>query len=137
MNSYFTTSHIRFRIDRGERTTANIKQIIVPAKPHGKREIHSVLSIVFVNRRQAADNLDDFLFTRELYKKREILLRVLEETYGIALSSSEQSPGCGQSGRPLVHHNTARHINSQGPYPAGTRGRNASPITSGQQIVSC
>ncbi|KAJ4208168.1 hypothetical protein FSOLCH5_004329 [Fusarium solani] len=72
--NYLAASHVRFRVGRAGSTTANIKQIVLPAEPHEKREIllglleemHGVRTIIFVNSRQAADNLDDFLYNMKL-----------------------------------------------------------------------
>ncbi|RGP61820.1 hypothetical protein FLONG3_10407 [Fusarium longipes] len=72
--NYLAASHVRFRVGRAGSTTANIKQIVLQAEPHEKRELlvglleemHGIRTIIFVNSRQAADNLDDFLFNMHL-----------------------------------------------------------------------
>ncbi|KAM0556885.1 hypothetical protein ACHAPJ_005558 [Fusarium lateritium] len=72
--NYLTASHVRFRVGRAGSTTANIKQIVLQAEAHEKRELlvglleemHGIRTIIFVNSRQAADNLDDFLFNMKL-----------------------------------------------------------------------
>lgn len=65
---------MRFRVGRAGSTTANIKQIVLEAKPHTKNDIlltlldemPSVRTIIFVNSRQTADSLDDFLYNVKL-----------------------------------------------------------------------
>lgn len=65
---------MRFRVGRAGSTTENIKQIIVQAERHEKRdallsclgEMSGVRTIIFVNSRQEADNLDDFLYNMGL-----------------------------------------------------------------------
>lgn len=72
--NYLTASHVRFRVGRAGSTTVNIKQIVLQAEGHEKRELlvglleemHGIRTIIFVNSRQAADNLDDFLFNMHL-----------------------------------------------------------------------
>src|SRR5690242_13972660 len=67
--NYLAASHVRFRVGRAGSTTANIKQIVLQAEAHEKKELlvklleemHGIRTIIFVNSRQAADNLDDFL----------------------------------------------------------------------------
>ncbi|KAM0252695.1 hypothetical protein ACHAP5_000987 [Fusarium lateritium] len=72
--NYLAASHVRFRVGRAGSTTANIKQIVLQAEAHEKRELlvglleemHGIRTIIFVNSKQAADNLDDFLFNMQL-----------------------------------------------------------------------
>ncbi|KAF4978583.1 hypothetical protein FZEAL_5055 [Fusarium zealandicum] len=72
--NYLAASHVRFRVGRAGSTTANIKQIILQAERSEKRELllalleemHGVRTIIFVNSRQEADNLDDFLYNMKL-----------------------------------------------------------------------
>ncbi|KAF4452406.1 hypothetical protein F53441_4752 [Fusarium austroafricanum] len=72
--NYLAASHVRFRVGRAGSTTANIKQIVLRAENNEKRELlvglleemHGIRTIIFVNSRQAADNLDDFLFNMQL-----------------------------------------------------------------------
>ncbi|KAF4994420.1 hypothetical protein FGRMN_5839 [Fusarium graminum] len=72
--NYLAASHVRFRVGRAGSTTANIKQIVLQAEAHEKRELlvglleemHGIRTIIFVNSKQAADNLDDFLFNMHL-----------------------------------------------------------------------
>lgn len=72
--NYLTASHVRFRVGRAGSTTANIKQIVLQAEAHEKRELlvglleemHGIRTIIFVNSKQTADNLDDFLFNMQL-----------------------------------------------------------------------
>ncbi|EGU78484.1 hypothetical protein FOPG_00769 [Fusarium oxysporum f. sp. conglutinans race 2 54008] len=72
--NYLAASHVRFRVGRAGSTTANIKQIVLQAEAHEKKELlvklleemHGIRTIIFVNSRQAADNLDDFLFNMHL-----------------------------------------------------------------------
>ncbi|KAH7157447.1 P-loop containing nucleoside triphosphate hydrolase protein [Dactylonectria estremocensis] len=71
---YLTASHVRFRVGRAGSTTENIKQVVLEAERHEKRELlirllgemSGMRTIIFVNSRQEADNLDDFLFNMEL-----------------------------------------------------------------------
>ncbi|EGX95029.1 DEAD/DEAH box RNA helicase, putative [Cordyceps militaris CM01] len=71
---HLAAAHVRFRVGRAGSTTENIKQIIVKAEPHEKRnillqllnEIHGVRTIIFANSRQEVDCLDDFLFNMKL-----------------------------------------------------------------------
>ncbi|CZS80266.1 unnamed protein product [Fusarium graminearum] len=72
--NYLAASHVRFRVGRAGSTTANIRQIVLQAEGHEKRELlvglleemHGIRTIIFVNSRQSADNLDDFLFNMKL-----------------------------------------------------------------------
>lgn len=65
---------MRFRVGRAGSTTENIKQMIVEVSREGKNEtlltlleeMNGVRTIIFVNSRQAADTLDDFLFNMKL-----------------------------------------------------------------------
>ncbi|KAK2478100.1 hypothetical protein H9L39_10588, partial [Fusarium oxysporum f. sp. albedinis] len=67
--NYLAASHVRFRVGRAGSTTANIKQIVLQAEAHEKKELlvklleemHGIRTIIF-----AADNLDDFLFNMHL-----------------------------------------------------------------------
>ncbi|KAI5464482.1 P-loop containing nucleoside triphosphate hydrolase protein [Mariannaea sp. PMI_226] len=71
---YLSASHVRFRVGRAGSTTENIKQVVLHAERHEKRdlllqllgEMAGVRTIIFVNSRQEADNLDDFLFNMKL-----------------------------------------------------------------------
>lgn len=71
---YLAASHVRFRVGRIGSTTANIKQVIHQAERGEKRdlllkvleEMHGVRTIIFVNSRGEADNLDDFLYNMGL-----------------------------------------------------------------------
>ncbi|EHK44382.1 hypothetical protein TRIATDRAFT_35745 [Trichoderma atroviride IMI 206040] len=71
---YLCDSHVRFRVGRAGSTTENIKQMIVEVSREGKNEtlltlleeMNGVRTIIFVNSRQAADTLDDFLFNMKL-----------------------------------------------------------------------
>ncbi|KJZ79385.1 hypothetical protein HIM_01536 [Hirsutella minnesotensis 3608] len=71
---HLSASHVRFRVGRAGSTTENIRQTIVPAENNEKREIllrllqeiTGVRTIVFVNSRQAVDDLDDFLYNMKL-----------------------------------------------------------------------
>ncbi|KAH6894068.1 P-loop containing nucleoside triphosphate hydrolase protein [Thelonectria olida] len=71
---YLSASHVRFRVGRAGSTTENIKQVIIQAERHEKRdlllgllsEMSGIRTIIFVNSRQEADNLDDFLFNMKL-----------------------------------------------------------------------
>lgn len=71
---YLAASHVRFRVGRAGSTTENIKQVVIKAERHEKRdlllgllsEMSGIRTIIFVNSRQEADNLDDFLFNMKL-----------------------------------------------------------------------
>lgn len=71
---YLAASHVRFRVGRAGSTTANIAQFVVEAERHEKRdkllaclqEMPGVRTIIFVNSRVEADNLDDFLYNMQL-----------------------------------------------------------------------
>lgn len=71
---YLSESHVRFRVGRAGSTTENIKQVIVEVETPDKRntllellnQMHGMRTIVFVNSRKEADNLDDFLFNMDL-----------------------------------------------------------------------
>ncbi|KAK5994957.1 ATP-dependent RNA helicase ded1 [Cladobotryum mycophilum] len=71
---YLAASHVRFRVGRAGSTTENIKQIVVEATRESKNatlltlldEMPGVRTIIFVNSRQAADSLDDFLYNMKL-----------------------------------------------------------------------
>lgn len=72
--SHLAASHVRFRVGRAGSTTANIKQVVLQAERHEKRnvliqlleEMYGMRTIIFVNSRQEADNLDDFLYNLKL-----------------------------------------------------------------------
>ncbi|KAL7929584.1 P-loop containing nucleoside triphosphate hydrolase protein [Trichoderma chlorosporum] len=71
---YLSASHVRFRVGRAGSTTENIKQIVIETTRERKNELllslleemNSVRTIIFVNSRQAADTLDDFLYNMKL-----------------------------------------------------------------------
>ncbi|UKZ76706.1 hypothetical protein TrVFT333_004415 [Trichoderma virens FT-333] len=71
---YLSASHVRFRVGRAGSTTENIKQIVIETSREKKNELllnlleemNSVRTIIFVNSRQAADTLDDFLYNMKL-----------------------------------------------------------------------
>lgn len=71
---HLAASHVRFRVGRVGSTTANIKQVIFQVARNEKREklldllqeMTGIRTIIFVNSRQAADDLDDFLFNTGL-----------------------------------------------------------------------
>jgi ATP-dependent RNA helicase DDX3X len=71
---YLSASHVRFRVGRAGSTTENIKQVVIQAEGHEKRdlllgllsEMSGIRTIIFVNSRREADNLDDFLFNMKL-----------------------------------------------------------------------
>ncbi|KAL6803735.1 P-loop containing nucleoside triphosphate hydrolase protein [Trichoderma sp. SZMC 28012] len=71
---YLSASHVRFRVGRAGSTTENIKQIVIETGREKKNELllslleemNSVRTIIFVNSRQAADTLDDFLYNMKL-----------------------------------------------------------------------
>lgn len=65
---------MKIRVGRAGSTTENIKQIIIRAERHEKRDIvvklleemHGVRTIIFCNSRQEVDYLDDFLYNMKL-----------------------------------------------------------------------
>jgi ATP-dependent RNA helicase DDX3X len=71
---YLADAHVRFRVGRAGSTTKNIKQEIIMAERHEKRDklialfeaMGGVRTLIFVNSRMEADNLDDFLFNMGL-----------------------------------------------------------------------
>ncbi|KAK7426764.1 hypothetical protein QQZ08_006800 [Neonectria magnoliae] len=71
---YLSASHVRFRVGRAGSTTGNIKQMVMQAERHEKRdllirlleEMSGIRTIIFANGRQEVDNLDDFLFNMGL-----------------------------------------------------------------------
>ena len=71
---YLCNQHVRFRVGRAGSTTENIRQSVVKVEPHLKRQaLFSLLSsmppcrtIVFVNSKRMADELDDFLYNANL-----------------------------------------------------------------------
>jgi ATP-dependent RNA helicase DDX3X len=71
---HLSASHVRFRVGRAGSTTKNIQQTILQAERHEKRDMlvtllnamSGVRTIIFVNSRQEADNLDDFLWNMGL-----------------------------------------------------------------------
>ncbi|RFU76909.1 dead deah box rna helicase [Trichoderma arundinaceum] len=71
---YLSASHVRFRVGRAGSTTENIKQIVLQVTRESKNEtlltlleeMNGVRTIVFVNNRQTADTLDDFLYNMNL-----------------------------------------------------------------------
>lgn len=72
--TYLAASHVRFRVGRAGSTTTNIKQIVIEPENGDKRkslltvlgEMAGMRTIIFVNSRQEADNLDDFLYNMKL-----------------------------------------------------------------------
>ncbi|CAM1501746.1 Fc.00g037300.m01.CDS01 [Cosmosporella sp. VM-42] len=71
---YLAASHVRFRVGRAGSTTVNIKQVVIQAERHEKRdlliglleEMAGMRTIIFINSRIEADNLDDFLYNLKL-----------------------------------------------------------------------
>jgi ATP-dependent RNA helicase DDX3X len=67
-------NHVRFRVGRAGSTVENIRQQVTQIEPHLKRQALVALlssmppcrTIVFVNNKRAADELDDFLFNMGL-----------------------------------------------------------------------
>ena len=67
---YLAANHVRFRVGRAGSTHRNIRQAIVQAEHSGKRQaLLSLLSsypkvrtIIFVNSKRMADEIDDFLY---------------------------------------------------------------------------
>lgn len=71
---YLASNHVRFRVGRAGSTHGNIKQQIIPVDPSLKRDalmtalnsIPPCRTIVFVNSKRMADDLDDYLFNLQL-----------------------------------------------------------------------
>ncbi|KAL1872340.1 hypothetical protein Daus18300_004310 [Diaporthe australafricana] len=72
--THLATEHVRFRVGRAGRANENIVQAIVQTEPSMKRQamydlLHSMppaRTLVFVNNKRTADELDDFLFNQGL-----------------------------------------------------------------------
>lgn len=72
--THLATEHVRFRVGRAGRANENIVQTIVQTDPAMKRQamydlLHSMppaRTLIFVNNKRSADELDDFLFNRGL-----------------------------------------------------------------------
>ncbi|KAH8754065.1 DEAD/DEAH box helicase [Diaporthe sp. PMI_573] len=72
--THLATEHVRFRVGRAGRANDNIVQNIVQTDPSMKRQamydlLHSMppaRTLIFVNNKRTADELDDFLFNRGL-----------------------------------------------------------------------
>ncbi|TAQ86167.1 hypothetical protein B7494_g5508 [Chlorociboria aeruginascens] len=72
--AHLAHDHVRIRVGRAGSTMDNITQIVVYTEPAMKRQAlfdlllsaPPVRTIVFVNSKRAADELDDFLFNKEL-----------------------------------------------------------------------
>lgn len=71
---HLAAAHVRFRVGRAGSTTENIRQIVIEAEPHAKKdmllqllnEMHGIRTIIFTNSRQEVDYLDDFLYNMKL-----------------------------------------------------------------------
>ncbi|POS77715.1 DEAD box RNA helicase-PL10B [Diaporthe helianthi] len=72
--THLATEHVRFRVGRAGRANDNIVQNVVQTDPSMKRQamydlLHSMppaRTLIFVNNKRTADELDDFLFNRGL-----------------------------------------------------------------------
>ncbi|KAK2600900.1 hypothetical protein N8I77_010401 [Diaporthe amygdali] len=72
--THLATEHVRFRVGRAGRANENIVQTIVQTDPSMKRQAMLDLlnsmpparTLIFVNNKRTADELDDFLFNRGL-----------------------------------------------------------------------
>lgn len=70
--THLAETHVRFRVGRAGSTHGNIRQSVVFVEPHQKRKALTDLissmpparTIIFVNNKRAADELDDFLFNQ-------------------------------------------------------------------------
>jgi ATP-dependent RNA helicase DDX3X len=70
--SHLSEEHVRFRVGRAGSSHANIKQMIVYTEPSLKRQalidlmgsMEPCRTIIFVNNKRTADELDDFLFNQ-------------------------------------------------------------------------
>jgi ATP-dependent RNA helicase DDX3X len=71
---YLAASHVRFRVGRAGSTHGNIMQVIKEVESHVKqrflldqlRSVPPCRTIVFVNSKRTADEVDDFLFNMGL-----------------------------------------------------------------------
>lgn len=72
--THLATEHVRFRVGRAGRANDNIVQNVMQTDPSMKRQamydlLHSMppaRTLIFVNNKRTADELDDFLFNRGL-----------------------------------------------------------------------
>lgn len=72
--THLASTHVRFRVGRAGSTTENIRQIVVQAERHEKRDVlvnllqqmHGIRTIIFCNSRSEVDYLDDFLYNMRL-----------------------------------------------------------------------
>lgn len=72
---HLSSSHVRFRVGRAGSTTQNIRQIVIEISTGITKneallvlleEMHGIRTIIFVNSRQTADTLDDYLYNMGL-----------------------------------------------------------------------
>lgn len=71
---YLASDHVRFRVGRAGSTHANIKQQVLEVDAHLKRDalmaalssIDPCRTIVFVNSKRMADELDDYLYNLQM-----------------------------------------------------------------------
>jgi len=124
--------HVRIRVGRAGSSHVNIKQDIVFVEPHMKRQalVDLLLStppartIIFVNSKRSADELDDFLFNREdggfpcvsihsdrTQREREDCIRAFRNGKAPILIAT------GVSARGLDIHNVMHVINYDLPSP--------------------
>jgi ATP-dependent RNA helicase DDX3X len=71
---HLAANHVRFRVGRAGSTHRNIRQVVIHSQPSTKRQallgllmsLSKVRTIIFVNTKRMADELDDFLFNMGL-----------------------------------------------------------------------
>ena len=71
---YLASDHVRFRVGRAGSTHGNIKQQVVQVEPRLKRDalmtalssVDPCRTIVFVNTKRMADELDDYLYNLQM-----------------------------------------------------------------------
>jgi ATP-dependent RNA helicase DDX3X len=122
-------NHCRIRVGRAGSTHDNIKQDVVYVEPHAKRQclvdllmsMPPARTIIFVNSRRAADEVDDFLFNVSFpctsihgdrtQREREDSLRSFRKGKSPILIAT------GVSARGLDIHNVMHVINFDLPSP--------------------
>lgn len=70
--THLATEHVRFKVGRAGSTHGNIRQVVMAVETHAKRQavldllnsMPPARTIIFVNSRRTADELDDYLFNQ-------------------------------------------------------------------------
>lgn len=70
--THLATDHVRFKVGRAGSTHGNIRQVIMEVEPSAKRQacldllnsMPPARTIIFVNSKRTADELDDYLFNQ-------------------------------------------------------------------------